>query len=152
MRNVKLPSVLLAELTYQCNHRCLFCSCPWENNVSLKYDELSAEEWKAVFEKAKSHGVKQITFTGGEATTRDDLFRILEYAHALDFSLGLISNGRNIDDAFLQRIQRFNVLLSVSVPGANPRRTLFAVRLFGFFPPSCARSRPRYDFAQQVEK
>lgn len=112
-----LPSVLLAELTYQCNHHCLFCYCPWENNVSLKDAELSAEEWKAVFEKVKHYGVKHITLTGGEATTRDDLFRILEYAYASGFSIGLISNGRNIDDAFLREIRKFRLLLSISVPG-----------------------------------
>ena len=24
-----LPSTAVLELTYRCNHECIFCSCPW---------------------------------------------------------------------------------------------------------------------------
>ena len=114
---MNLPKVMTAELTYRCNHRCLFCSCPWENEPNLKVTELSSEEWKNVFFEVKKYGVEQITFSGGEATLRKDLFEILDDAHRFGFSLGLISNGKNIDDDFLLRIKKYNLLLSVSVPG-----------------------------------
>ena len=114
---MNLPKILTAELTYRCNHRCLFCSCPWENQPKLKENELSAKEWKKIFAKIKEYGVQQITFSGGEAILREDLFEILEEADRLDFSLGLISNGKNIDEDFLRHIQKYDLLLSVSVPG-----------------------------------
>ncbi|MGN1077497.1 MAG: radical SAM protein [Candidatus Gallimonas sp.] len=114
---LRLPKVLTAELTYRCNHRCLFCSCPWEADPAAKEAELSADDWEKIFFAVRQRGVEQITFSGGEAILRDDFFRILSDAKSHGFSIGLISNGRNLDNGFLERLSRFNVLLSVSVPG-----------------------------------
>lgn len=114
---MNLPKTMAVELTYSCNHKCLFCSCPWESNAIIKEQELSTEEWKNLFSQAKKRGVEQITLTGGEAILRDDFFEILDAAFSLGFSLGLISNGKNINDEFLQKLQKYDVLLSISVPG-----------------------------------
>ena len=116
---MRLPDVLTAELTYKCNHRCLFCSCPWESKAELKDSEMSANEWLSVFEKVKPYGVKHITFSGGEATMRDDLFEILDGAHRLGYSIGCSTNGENADDKFLHEIKKYNCLLSISVPGID---------------------------------
>ena len=116
---MNLPRVLTAELTYRCNHTCLFCSCPWEADRTIKATELSAGEWADVFRAVRQRGVEQVTFSGGEATLRDDFFEILDAAKELGFSIGVISNGRRIDRAFLQRLQKYHVLLSVSVPGID---------------------------------
>ena len=32
------------ELTYRCNHQCIFCSCPWESDEKYRKDELSTAE------------------------------------------------------------------------------------------------------------
>lgn len=117
--SIRLPSILTVELTYRCNHQCLFCSCPWENDSSLRDTELSLEQWKRVFEKMRGYGVKQITFTGGEAILRPDFFQILDSAHSLGYSIGLISNGKNLDGEFLDKLMRYNLLLSISVPGID---------------------------------
>ena len=108
---------MVAELTYRCNHRCIFCSCPWEQTPQMKETELTADEWADVFRTVKSYGVRHITFSGGEAVLREDLFRILDVAADLGFTLGLISNGRNADDEFLSKIEKYHLLLSISVPG-----------------------------------
>ena len=50
---MKLPRVLAVELTYRCNHKCLFCSCPWEDQPKLKEAELSTTDWKNIFEFQK---------------------------------------------------------------------------------------------------
>lgn len=39
-----LPPVAALELTYRCNHQCLFCSCPWEAEEDYKNAELSLDE------------------------------------------------------------------------------------------------------------
>ena len=114
---IKLPDVFVAELTPICNHQCIFCSCPWENDKNYKPNILPATEWKKILEKVFSLGVKQVSFTGGEVTTRKDLFEILDHAYKLGFSIGLISNGKLIDDEFLNKIKKYNLLLSISVPG-----------------------------------
>lgn len=87
----------------------------WDDR-EIKERELTAAEWCRIFEKVRHFGVKHITFSGGESTMRDDIFEILQYA-SKDFTIGLISNGRNIDKKFLHRLKEFNVLLSISVPG-----------------------------------
>lgn len=108
---------MTVELTYRCNHQCLFCSCPWENDKSLKDTEMSAKEWKALFEFMRGYGVKHITFTGGEAILRPDFLQILESADELGYSIGLISNGKNLNGEFLDKIKEKRLLLSISVPG-----------------------------------
>lgn len=116
---MNLPRVLTAELTYRCNHSCLFCSCPWEADKSVKETELSTREWHDVFRVVKKYGVEQVTFSGGEATIREDFFEILDAATALGLSLGVISNGYRIDEAFLHRLQKYHLLLSISIPGID---------------------------------
>jgi len=114
---IKLPKVFVAELTYNCNHQCIFCSCPWEADKKIKDKEMSTEEWKNALERIKQYGVTQVTFTGGEPTTRKDLFEILDYAKNLGYTLGLITNGRLVDDKFLNKLKLYKILLSISVPG-----------------------------------
>lgn len=116
---MKLPRVLAVELTYRCNHKCLFCSCPWEDQPKLKEAELSTTDWKNIFNVVKSYGVNQITFSGGEAILRDDLIDLISYARESGFTVGLISNGKNITREFLLQIQPYDVLLSISVPGID---------------------------------
>lgn len=112
-----LPSTAVIELTSRCNHLCLFCSCPWEYDKDYKNNELRTEEWFAVIDKYIENGVTHITLTGGEPLMRDDLLEIIKYAKGKGLSLGLISNGRNINDSFLEQLSKFDVLLSISVPG-----------------------------------
>ena len=48
---VKLPKVFVAELTPVCNHQCIFCSCPWENDKNYNPTILPATEWKDILTK-----------------------------------------------------------------------------------------------------
>ncbi len=114
---MRLPSTAVIELTSRCNHMCLFCSCPWEYDKNYKNNELTKEEWFKVIDKYKEYGVNHITFTGGEPLMRDDLFDIIDYASGKNLSLGLISNGRKVDDNFLEKLSHYDILLSISVPG-----------------------------------
>ena len=115
-----LPKVAVVELTYKCNHKCLFCSCPWEyNDYYSKNPELTTEEWYKVINKIQENGVEHITLTGGEPLTRDDLKEIIQYIHSKKMSIGLISNGLLMDDELLKFIKQHNVQLSISVPGID---------------------------------
>ena len=114
---IQLPKACLLELTSVCNHRCLFCYCPWENDKNYNLKELLTSEWCAILDKLKAYGVEQVTFTGGEASTRKDLFEIIDHAHKLGYRIGLISNGKLLDENFLQRLAPYDVMLNISVPG-----------------------------------
>ena len=112
-----LPHTAVLEVTAHCNHKCFFCCCPWEYKNPKPKKELTTEEWKQVIAKYRPMGVMHITFTGGEATLRNDLCELIDYAYRLGYTVGLVSNGRAITDDLLHFLKKRNVLLSISVPG-----------------------------------
>jgi len=122
-----IPESVVLELTYKCNHQCLFCSCPWEGEVAdaPKYDrgeELNFEDWKKVLDKLHPLGVKNISISGGEALLKDCLIDLLDYIrrqdkYNKDSSIVLISNGFLMNEEFLKAFKKYNVHLSLSLPG-----------------------------------
>ena len=126
-RSVYIPSSVVLELTYRCNHRCLFCSCPWEAESAdaPKYDkgeELHFEDWKKVLDKLHPLGVKNISISGGEALLKDCLIDLLDYircknVYNRDGSIVVISNGLLMNETFLKAFKKYNVHLSLSLPG-----------------------------------
>ena len=128
-----LPSSAVLEMTYLCNHTCLFCSCPWEHQEShyKKGKELSIEEWKQCIDKLIDYGVTSFSYTGGEPFLNKNLKEIVAYvnskkAHYINEELEIedkapaqfiISNGQLIDDEKLDFIKRENINLSMSMPG-----------------------------------
>ena len=113
----KLPPTAVPELTYKCNHKCFFCSCPWEDDNSYKENELSADQWKDVIDTLLSNGVEKFSLTGGEASTRDDIREIIGYIARMRIPLNIISNGRSIDDDFPDFLAEQKVSICISVPG-----------------------------------
>ncbi|MFH0896109.1 MAG: radical SAM protein, partial [Bacteroidota bacterium] len=131
-----LPSTAVLEMTYLCNHKCLFCSCPWENKNG-KFEirkELTTEEWKQLIAKLCSMGITSFAFTGGEPLLRKDIFEIIKFAAAqtcehietkneelvTEFrppQLYLISNGTLVNEEVLDFCKEYNVHLSMSLPG-----------------------------------
>lgn len=125
--NVRIPESVVLELTYRCNHKCLFCSCPWEAEApgSPMYEkgtELDFGQWKAVLDKLHTLGVKNISISGGEALLKDYLIDLLAYIrdknkYNIDSDIVLISNGLAMNEDFLAAFKKYNVHLSMSLPG-----------------------------------
>lgn len=111
-----LPKVAALELTYQCNHRCLFCSCPWEHENTYKENELTDQEWFKVIDILLENGVSSFTLTGGEPLTRTDIKKIIEYISERNIPLVIISNGRIMNETFINFISHYNISLCISVP------------------------------------
>lgn len=116
---VTLPSVAALELTYRCNHQCIFCSCPWEANTEYKAEEMTLEEWKTVIDILIDRGVNSFTLTGGEPLLKDELKDIIDYIMSRGKPLTLISNGRKMDDDFLDFLSSRKVSLCISIPGID---------------------------------
>lgn len=74
-----IPKTVALELTYKCNNKCIFCSCPWESDKTFKGNELTTDEWKEIIDKLVLLGLGGITLTGGEALLRPDIFELIEY-------------------------------------------------------------------------
>ena len=128
-----LPSSAVLEMTYLCNHECLFCSCPWEHKENnFKRDkELSLSEWKTCIDTLINYGASSFSYTGGEPFLNKYINDIIVYVNSLKVSFlnadleneektpnqFLISNGQLLDDEKLDFIKQQNVNLSLSLPG-----------------------------------
>ncbi len=120
-----LPSSVVLELTYKCNHRCIFCSCPWDapNSKYPKVQEMCLEEWKSAIDKLYQEGIQTFSISGGEAILKDCMPEIVEYIYAEGAKRGfnspivLISNGLAMKEEYLQLFKKCIVHLSMSLPG-----------------------------------
>ena len=60
--------------------------------------ELSTDEWTSILDKAWLVGIPHITFTGGEATLRDDLPELIARAEKNGQVCGLLTDGLKLAD------------------------------------------------------
>src|SRR5207253_3353322 len=97
------PYTLVAELTYRCPLRCVYCSNPtdWVGHA----DALTTDDWLRVFREAEALGVVQLNLTGGEPLLRDDLELLVEGARRLDLYTNLITSGIPLTRERLARLK-----------------------------------------------
>jgi len=88
---VPAPYALVAEVTHRCPLRCPYCSNPLE--LIRRGQELCTDEWLRVLSEARSLGVVQVSFSGGEPLMREDLEILVSRARELDFYTNLITSG-----------------------------------------------------------
>ena len=96
MSTAPRPYTLVAELTYRCPLRCVYCSNPVDFHRSRA--ELSTDEWKRVFSQAAELGIMQLHLSGGEPVLRDDLTELIRHARAHDLYTNLITGGTLLDE------------------------------------------------------
>jgi hypothetical protein len=60
--------------------------------------ELTTEEWKTILDGAWEFGIPQVTFTGGEATIREDLPDLIAKAESNGQICGLLTDGLKLRD------------------------------------------------------
>ncbi len=130
-----LPAAAILELTYRCNHACLFCSCPWYATMA-RGEELSTAEWCELIQTFAGLGISSVTLTGGEALCREDLPEIIEFAadcrglrietvgeelaeYEAPLDINLLSNGRAMHDGILELCAKYGINLSLSLPGLS---------------------------------
>jgi hypothetical protein len=67
--------------------------------------ELTTEEWKTILDRAWDFGIPQVTFTGGEATLREDLPDLIAEAESNGQVCGLLTDGLKLRDReYLSRL------------------------------------------------
>lgn len=85
---------------WNCNQHCLHCYAA--NEVKANEQELSTEQWYKIIDSCKEAGIPSLTFTGGEATLRDDLVDLVEYAKW--FVTRLNTNGILLNKDLCERL------------------------------------------------
>jgi pyrroloquinoline quinone biosynthesis protein E len=97
------PLTLVAELTYRCPLRCLYCSNPVER-AGATAPELSQAHWQTVLSDAETLGVVQVHFTGGEPLLRSELEALVAHARNLGLYSSLITSGLGLTRERLQQL------------------------------------------------
>ena len=131
-----LPATAVLEMTYRCNHACLFCSCPWydaDGDFDIR-EEMTATQWIDLIGRFCTMGISSIAFTGGEPLLKDGIEDILTFAANCETEhietengqlvskfappkLYLLSNGKIMTDRILELCKQHNIHLSISLPG-----------------------------------
>ncbi|MFQ6104657.1 MAG: radical SAM protein [Candidatus Glassbacteria bacterium] len=62
------PSAMVFNVTYNCNSRCVMC-----NNWQRESNDLTADQWSAIFSDPLFEHVEEVGISGGEPTLRKDL-------------------------------------------------------------------------------
>ncbi len=125
------PYTLVAELTYQCPLRCVYCSNPVE--YTRHADGLATADWLRVFREAEELGVVQLHLTGGEPLLRDDLEALIEGARANDLYTNLITSGIPLSRERLARFRSLgldNVQVSIQDVAAPSSDRIAGARTF----------------------
>ena len=99
---VERPYTLVAELTYRCPLRCVYCSNPVALGEVSR--ELDTATWKRVLREAEALGVMQLNLTGGEPLLRDDLEELIAEARRCDLYISLITSGLPLERGRLERL------------------------------------------------
>jgi pyrroloquinoline quinone biosynthesis protein E len=123
------PYTLVAELTYRCPLRCVYCSNPVDFHRSR--NELSTDEWRRVFSEAAELGVMQLHLSGGEPVLRDDLVELIQHARAHDLYTNLITGGTILDEEKLRRFREAgldHIQLSIQGAARKSAETIAGVR------------------------
>ena len=97
------PYTLIAELTYRCPLRCVYCSNPLD--YAKHGDKLTTADWLRVFRQAEDLGVLQVNLTGGEPLLRSDLEALVKGCSALDLYVNLITSGVPLTKDALTRLR-----------------------------------------------
>ena len=95
-RNPVMMHLLLAD---RCNHACGHCY-----QVQGLKGELTREQVERVLREFQAGGGFVVTFSGGEATLREDLIPLLTYAHELGLATILYTNGYAMTEALAAAI------------------------------------------------
>ena len=78
--------------------------------------EMSVDEWKRLVDEFAANGVRQFSFTGGEALMKEGCLDLVDFASKRAL-VNLLSNGRIVTDDVLRFCAERGIRLSVSMPG-----------------------------------
>jgi PqqA peptide cyclase len=110
------PYTLVAELTYRCPLRCVYCSNPVDYGPAA--GDLDTESWKRVLREAEDLGVVQVHFSGGEPLLRDDLESLVTGAHEVGLYTNLITSAVGLTRSRLDALRAAGLdAIQISVQG-----------------------------------
>lgn len=108
--------IVVWNITKRCNLRCVHCYT--DSTESLADGELTTAECKTVIDDLAAFQVPAVLFSGGEPTTRKDLFDLAQYATERGLRLTLSTNGTLITESVAATIKRIGfTYVGISLDG-----------------------------------
>ena len=114
-------------LTELCDMKCEVCFAKYPEGHRLRLDGW-LECLHAIDRDTRSIGQRKINFAGGEPTLLPYLDTLIIEAKRLGFTTGIITNGRTVDDAFLERCTSSLDTIGISVDSVFPETNLLLGR------------------------
>lgn len=90
-----------------CNLRCLYCYGQFPDRPR----SLPLTAWQAILGQLAEHGVRRVTFSGGEPTLHPDLLAMLGCARVLGLQRSIITNGTFLTDEMLAELDLVGITL-----------------------------------------
>jgi radical SAM protein with 4Fe4S-binding SPASM domain len=110
-----IPAGVLLTVTHRCQLACAHCY-----QAEHEGDGLSTAALVALLDELQLLGTLDLTFTGGEALLRKDLFTLIEEARRRAFAVTLFSNGGPITREVAQRLRELRVMrVELSLHGSH---------------------------------
>lgn len=125
------PRWLLAELSYRCPLRCVYCSNP-VNHAAVS-DELDTAAWIRVLREARALGAVQLGFSGGEPLVRSDLEELVDEGCRLGYYTNLITSGVGLTAKRMGRLKELgldHIQLSLQDSRAETNDRIAGARVF----------------------
>jgi len=108
MRVMRTPKSVGLSITDRCNLRCRYCA--YFTSASNVGEDLPKEEWLQFFEELNRCAVMEVTLSGGEPFSREDLKEIIEGIIKNRMRFTVLSNGTLLTDEMEFDISIFNPL------------------------------------------
>jgi radical SAM protein with 4Fe4S-binding SPASM domain len=95
----RVPFVVMFELTYSCNEKCVHCFNPGaarndsEHSTRSNRDEINIIHYEKLLNELQQMGVVKIILTGGDPFVKKDIWRLIEMIYERDFALDIYTNG-----------------------------------------------------------
>lgn len=117
---VMVPPLLIASIASTCNLNCTGCYARQNGIVSEEMEKanLSAEQWRAIFDEAAALGVNFCILAGGEPLTRRDVLD--QAAQVKEMIFPIFTNGTLIGYQYIDLFKRrLNLIPVISLEGAT---------------------------------
>jgi radical SAM protein with 4Fe4S-binding SPASM domain len=104
----RIPFVVMFELTYSCNEKCVHCFNPGaarnenEKSTRTERDEIDISHYEKLLNDLQQIGVVKIILTGGDPFVKKDIWKLIEMIYERDFALDIYTNGL----ALLGRVEK----------------------------------------------
>ncbi|MEM0289923.1 MAG: radical SAM protein [Metallosphaera sp.] len=110
----RYPSVLVFNVTRNCNLRCLHC---YSSSGTQQFYDLPLSVWIEAVKQASDMGVKHILLSGGEPLARRDLSLIAREAWERGIRVELSTNGTMLTRERLEELRKYVDYIGVSLDG-----------------------------------